>query len=60
MSTYTLTSTKGSRDVTGDLHAAIQAALEMEEELQPAYGVTVMLGEQEVAEVRDGSVELAD
>lgn len=55
---YRLISTKGEQTVSGTQTEAIQAAIAMEQELQPAYGVTV---EDEqgntIAEIRDGAVE---
>ena len=54
--TYQLISTKGNRTVDGDEAAAIAAAVAMEEELQPAFGVTVALDGETVAEVADGEV----
>jgi hypothetical protein len=56
--TYRLISAKGTRTVEGTLEEAIAAAVRMEAELQPAYGVTVETAAGEtVAEVRDGIVE---
>lgn len=59
MSTYKLISTKGEQTFAGNLHSAIQAAIQMEQQLQPAYGVTVELRGETVAEIRDGNVELS-
>jgi len=42
MMTYTLRSTKGRRTVTGTLTDAVLAAWEMDDELQPAGGITIM------------------
>lgn len=47
---YKLISTKGTREVEGTLEDAIA----MEADLQPAYGVTVDLDGETVAEIRDG------
>lgn len=55
MSTYRLISVKGTRAFTGNQAAAVQAAIAMEDELQPAYGVTVEDADgNTVAEIRDG------
>lgn len=53
--TYNLISVKGDREFTGTREEAIAAAIAMEEELQPSFGVTVedAAGET-VAEIRDG------
>jgi hypothetical protein len=51
---YRLISTKGTRTITGTEAEAIQAAREMERELQLAFGVSVELDGVTVAEVRDG------
>lgn len=56
---YKLISTKGTRTITGTEHEAIQAAIAMESELQPSFGVTVELDGATVAEIRDGEVEEA-
>lgn len=53
-SRYLLTSTKGRRTVTGTEADAIREAIKMEEKLQPAFGVTVSLDDETVAEIRDG------
>lgn len=54
---YRLISVKGNRTVTGDLAAATRAAIEMEAELQPAYGVTIETADGDtVAEIRDGEI----
>ena len=55
--TYTLVTVKGRREINGDLMAALDAALDMEEELQPAYGVTVTRDGETIAEVRDGAID---
>ena len=60
MTTYRITSVKGSKTVSGTAEEAIAAAVEMEREMQPAYGVTVELDGETVAEVRDGMVERED
>lgn len=54
---YKLISTKGTRTITATMHEAIQAAIAMEAELQPSFGVTVELDGSTVAEVRDGEVD---
>jgi len=55
MSMYKLISTKGTRTVEGTHDDAIRAAIKMERELMPLFGVSV---EDEagdtVAEIRDG------
>jgi len=55
MTTYTLICVKGRSEVEGSLHEAVAAARSMEDDLQPAFGVTIEdeAGET-VAEVRDG------
>lgn len=54
---YRLISTKGTRAITGTEQDAIRAAIAMENELQPAFGVTIEDGDGEtVTEVRDGEV----
>lgn len=55
--TYTLTSVKGGREVRGTLLAAIEAAIAMEANLQPAFGLTVSRDGEIVAEVIDGAVD---
>ena len=52
--TYKLISTKGEREVEGTQEEAIAAAIAMDGELQPAYGVTVELDGETVAEIEDG------
>lgn len=42
MNTYTLTSVKSTEVFTGTLHDAIVRALEIDADLQPAYGVDVI------------------
>jgi hypothetical protein len=59
MNEYRLISVKGTRTVTGTEQEAIQAAIAMEQELQPSFGVTVELHGSTVCEVRDGQVEKA-
>jgi hypothetical protein len=56
--TFKLISTKGNQTITGTKADAITAAIAMENELQPSFGVTVEdeCGET-VAEVRDGWVD---
>lgn len=54
MATYRFISTKGIREFTGTADEAIAAAKAMEAELQPAYGVTVELDGETVAEIRNG------
>jgi hypothetical protein len=55
---YNLISTKGNRQFNGSLDAAIQSAIAMEAELQPAFGVTVEDAEgNTVAEIRDGQLD---
>ena len=55
MKTYRLVSTKGSRVVSGNLSAALAAAIEMEADLQPLFGITIENDRNTVvAEVRDG------
>lgn len=56
---YRLISTKGTREIEGTREEAVSAAIAMERELCPAYGITVedaATGET-VGEVRDGRVE---
>jgi hypothetical protein len=53
---YKLISTKGIRTVTGTEAEAVQAAIAMEKELQPAFGITIELDGVTVCEVRDGEV----
>ena len=60
MTTYTISSVKGGKTVSGSLEDAISAAVRMERDLQPALGVTVDLDGETVAEVRDGNVEVED
>lgn len=55
---YKLITTKGSKEVDGTLAVAVKAAVRMERELQPSFGVTIEDAEgNTVAEVRDGKVE---
>lgn len=54
MKTYKLISTKGTDTFTGAHKDAITAAIAMEERLQPAFGVTVEVDGETVAEIRDG------
>lgn len=55
MTTYTLISAKGNLLFTGTEEQAIAAAIAMEEELQPVFGVTVEDEEGDtIAEIRDG------
>lgn len=57
---YRLISTKGTRTMTGSEREAIAAAIEMDDELQPAYGVTVESEDGDtIAEIRDGVIERA-
>lgn len=58
MTTYTINSIKGSRTIDGTQADAIAAAIAMEEELQPAFGVTVELDGETVAEIRDGVADI--
>lgn len=59
--TYRLISTKGTRTITGTRDQAIRAAVRMEAELQPSYGISVEDdGGVTVAEVRDGCVAVDD
>lgn len=58
--TYKLLSTKGDREVEGTRADAIAAAIAMEADLQPAYGVTVEIDGETVAEIRDGVDVYAD
>lgn len=60
MKTYTISSVKGSKAVSGTAEEAIAAAVEMERDTQPAFGVTVDIDGETVAEVRDGVVERED
>ena len=56
--TYMLISSKGSRMFRGTQAEAIDAAVEMEAELQPSFGVSVEDEDGEtVADVRDGKVQ---
>lgn len=57
MSTYTLTSTKGSKTIDGDLADAFRAAIAMEADLQPAYGITID-GDGRTFECRDGQIDV--
>jgi hypothetical protein len=58
MSSFKLISVKGTRTFEGTAEQAIAAAKAMDEELQPAYGVSVEDDNGDtVAEVRDGTVE---
>jgi hypothetical protein len=57
---YKLISTKGTREVEGTQADAIAAAIAMEADLQPAYGVTVEIDGETVAEIRDGVDVYAD
>lgn len=57
---YTLTSCKGTREMTGTLDEAIAEAKAMEEELQPSYGITVSRDGEPMAEVRDGEAEVEE
>jgi hypothetical protein len=58
MATYRLISVKGTETYEGTREEAIAAAIDMEERLRPAFGVTVedTAGET-VAEIRGGVVE---
>lgn len=56
MATYTLTSTKGDSTIEGTLAEAFRAAITMEEELQPSYGVTIEGGEDGAFECRNGNI----
>lgn len=56
MTQHMLTSAKGSRAITGDLAAAMRAALEMDAEWQAAYGVTIETADGRVFEARDGRI----
>jgi len=55
--TYTLISVKGTRTMEGTETEAIAAAIAMEAELQPAFGVTVELDGETVAEICDGKLD---
>ena len=56
--TFTLTTTKATKTVTGTIEEAIAAAIELDHDLQPAFGVTVSdENGNTVAEIRDGQVE---
>lgn len=55
---YSITSTKGKTEVDGNLADAISAALRMEADLQPAYGVTIELGGDTVATVSGGAHDI--
>ena len=52
--TYSLVSVKATRTFTGAEADAIAAAIAMEEELQPAFGVSVECDGVPIAEIRDG------
>lgn len=57
---YKLISTKGTREFFGTQDDAIKAAVAMEADLQPAFGVTVDLDGETIAEIRDGVDTYAD
>ena len=50
----TITSTKGISTITGDLAAALRAAIMHDEDYQPAGGVTVECDDGRTFEVQDG------
>ena len=54
---FNLISAKGTRKFSGTTMQAIEAAIAMEEELQPALGVTVELDGETIAEITDGAVD---
>jgi len=55
---YRLVSSKGTKTVNGSEQQAIVAAIKMEEELQPSFGVSIENEHGEtIAEVNDGKVE---
>lgn len=55
MKTYRITSIKHTELFTGSFEEAVSRAIAIEEEYQPAYGVTVEDGDDcPVAEIRDG------
>ena len=56
---YTLHSTKGQQQVDGTLAQAVVAALAMEAELQPAFGVTILDEDDDtLATIADGAHDL--
>lgn len=55
---YELTSTKGSKTINGDLAAAFRAAIEMEAELQPSFGITID-GDGRTFECENGRIAVA-
>ena len=58
MKTYKLISVKGTRQITGTKKDAIAAAIAMEEELRPSFGVTIEDNKgNTIAEVTDGKIE---
>lgn len=55
---YNLISVKGTSMFRGSLMDAIDAAIAMEEELQPSYGITIEDSDgNTVAEVVDGAID---
>jgi len=54
---YKLISTKGTRKFNGTHAQAIEAAIAMEDELQPAYGVTVEMDGETIAEIENGAID---
>lgn len=58
MSTYELSSVKGGRMVEGGLADAMRAAVALEAELQPAYGVTIGADGSTIATVANGAHDL--
>ena len=59
MATYKLESVKGDRIIQADsLEDAIRAAIQMEEELQPAFGIGIKRSGFYVANVENGRAEI--
>jgi len=56
---YTLTCVKGTRIVEGCLFDAIGVAREMNEELRPAFGITIESEDGDIAEMdENGEVDM--
>jgi hypothetical protein len=53
---YTITSTKGTATIEGDIAAAFRAAIAMETDLQPSWGVTISGAEAGDYECRNGRI----
>lgn len=54
---FTLNSTKGTKIIDGSLEEAIRAAVQMDADLQPAYGVTVEDEDGTIAQIDGREIE---